>query len=247
MSDVQPPSNIDVAVVPLPDHQKPYGDSLIARDIQAILWHYEANPVTVKILEDEGFKSLKCIKYADPEGGKDQRDLFAASVADKVKSKLQCAFVKAAFRRILSKNPMAAIVAGPPVKRLKVLKPVDSSAALPAAPPVAPPVAPPAAPPAASAKAAPASSSASGPSTSSASSAASSGASSTAPAPATADDPGENDDDSSDDDDEYEDVDAGGVASGDVDKSSIERDGAKPVRRKDLITLFNDFGSEVTA
>ena len=135
MSVVSPPKSVSDAILPLPDTQKPFGDNcLLARDLQAILFHYGVRMQDAEILAEEGISTLAYVKFADPDGSQDQVDLFKAAVADRVQGALHRLVLKEAFRRIVRPDPFAAIVvvassAPPPAKRVKVVGAPSSSAA----------------------------------------------------------------------------------------------------------------------
>ena len=115
------PKNKDSAVVMLPVGQDPYGaDCEADRDVQSIFFHYGLRKEDVSVLAREGFTTLERCQWADPDGDDDARETFKECVADHVQPKLFVRPIKAAFRRILSDDPFAAVVAPPPSKRAKI-------------------------------------------------------------------------------------------------------------------------------
>ena len=113
MSDIQSPDDPNAAVSLLPAHQFPFGeDCALTRRFQSVLYHYDIRQDEVDILEQENIFSLKQVRYANPDGNKDQRDLFEDAVVKRVPSALRRLMMKDAFRRMLREDPLMAV--GPP-------------------------------------------------------------------------------------------------------------------------------------
>ena len=109
------PADYDSVVVPV--DQLPYGiDCSINRNIVAVLFHYDIPFADVELLVREGFLQKKSFKEADPGGSTEQRELFKEGVLDVMEGAglpLRRRRMTRAFRRVVSKEPFAAIVAAP--------------------------------------------------------------------------------------------------------------------------------------
>ena len=115
MSTIQSLDDVNVAVVPLPPGQDPYGaDCPLERTVQNLFFHYDVDARMAKFIADLGFCRIKSIRMANPDGSEEQRQLFADSIGANCGNVLACAIVREAFRRLLRSDPMAAIVASPP-------------------------------------------------------------------------------------------------------------------------------------
>ena len=225
---IVPPEDYDEAVKPLPADQTPYGnDCQMATKIQAILFHYEITADEAAMLMDQGFFVRKHFKAAHPDGDQDQKDAYDGAVNANIDKPLRRKIMLQAFRRILSKDPMAAIAApAPPLKKQKV-KASDASGATAAATGNDPP-------PSTSGKAAPVSKK-----------------SKKSSNDGKGDGKGDDDDDVNDDDDDFSDSDSPSIDSGadasdndadDGDKESKEKSSSS---RRDLNSLFDDVSNEV--
>ena len=116
---VEPPDDCNAAVIPLPDGQNPFGDDCtLDRKIQSVFHHYEVDSDVANHIAEEGFKKIKDIRMADPDGNEEQRALFNS--VTKCQNTLTVAVIRSAFRRLLRPNPYAAIVVQPPVETAKL-------------------------------------------------------------------------------------------------------------------------------
>ena len=108
---ILPPDTIEQEVKVLPANHNPFGVNCdIDRNIQSILFHYGIDPEVVNVIEKTGYVAKKFFKRADPDGSDRERALFKKSIADKIENPLMEDLVEDAVRRILSPNPLAAII-----------------------------------------------------------------------------------------------------------------------------------------
>ena len=89
----------------------------------AVLFHYDVSFADVEILAREGFLHKKNFREADPGGSTEQRELFKKGVVDVMEGAglpLRRRRMAKVFRRIISKDPFAAVVApSQPSKKLR--------------------------------------------------------------------------------------------------------------------------------
>ena len=223
-----PPEDVDSEIRMLVDGHNPFGpDCKLHRRMQSVAWHYELGQPVVDLLVSEGFVGFKFVRAANPDGNEEAKNFYETAVdlqlEDKKVGRLQRIMTKKAFRRVCLPQPWAAVSTSsvePPAKRVKSLNPKStsksgSSSATPAVIPAAAGPSAAAAPSAAPVAAAPV-------------------AAAAAPAAAVA--PAADDSSSSEEDD------GDGSAGGKDD--DVE---ATPVssKRRDLVSLFEDVGSEV--
>ena len=224
MSSIQSPDDVNVAVVPLPAGQDPYGaDCQLDRTIQSVFFHYDVDARMAKFAADLGFCRIKNIRLADPDGSEEQRQLFSDSIGANCGNVLACAIVRAAFRRLLRPDPMAAIVASSSVSTPAAKRPRPSASASASS---------------GSASAGSSSAASSAPSSSSSAPVAPAGGDPPAVAAKTASkDPDASDlsEVSSSDEDVIDDAD-----------KEASRDDARVSRSSDIPTLFDTLGSEVS-
>ena len=101
--------NHDSAVQPLAEDKFPFGeDCPINRKIQAVLYHYDICVEDVGLLVQEDLHLKKDFKMANPDGNEDQKQTYQDALGTITKA-VRRSRMRAAFRRILSKDPFAAI------------------------------------------------------------------------------------------------------------------------------------------
>ena len=246
MSVIVSPDDVDVAVVPLPDGQHPYGaDCKLDRIVQSVFFHYDVDAEVAKFADGVGFRRIKNIRMADPDGSDEQRLVFADSIGSYCDNPLTRATVREAFRRLLRPEPLAAVAAlAPPAKRLRsaAASAASTSSSSSSLSPVASAVA-------SSASTSAASSAASSDASPDASSAASSSSSSASaggdPLVPSSSKTSNRDRDESSSDSASSSDDEGADDNPDKDKDS-SRDDSRASRSNDIPTLFDSLGSEVS-
>ena len=124
---ITPPDDFNAAVVMLPDAQQPYSrDCGIDRTVQSVFFHYEIDEAIVEYLDKVGFRKIKFIRKADPDGDDEQRALFKSTVETDCQNHLVLSTVRDAFRRLLWPDPLAAVVPRSPRKRKRSPSPRGS-------------------------------------------------------------------------------------------------------------------------
>ena len=125
MVDIVAPVNCDDAVVLLPDLQTPYGNCVLPRDIQSILFRHGISPVEVDTIIEEGIDDASMFREANPDGNDEQQRAFRLSVEDKIVKPVRLNRMRRVFRRILSANPMAAVADAAQQVQMVLLAPLS--------------------------------------------------------------------------------------------------------------------------